>query len=113
MQANEKSGVPLHTKILIGLVAGAVLGGTLNSFLGSESAGLKFIVDQFAEPIGQLFLRLLLLLVIPLVFSSLLLGVAGLGDVRRIGRIGVKSLIYTIVISGISVIIGLTLAYLI
>lgn len=114
METDERRpGVPLHTKILIGLVAGAVLGGTLNSFLGSESPGLKFVVDQFAEPVGQLFLRLLLLLVIPLVFSSLLLGVAGLGDVRRIGRIGVKSLIYTIVISGISVIIGLTLANLI
>ncbi len=110
MQADERPGTPLHTKILIGLVAGAILGGTLNSVLGTDSPELKFAVDHFAEPVGQLFLRLLLLLVVPLVFSSLLLGVAGLGDLRRIGRIGIKSFIYTIVFSGISVIIGLTLA---
>jgi DAACS family dicarboxylate/amino acid:cation (Na+ or H+) symporter len=103
-------GVPLHTKILIGLVVGALLGGTLNSMLGSSSPGLIFMADQITNPIGQLFLRLLLLLVIPLVFSSLTLGVAGLGDLRRIGRIGVKSLVYTLIISAISVVIGLTLA---
>lgn len=106
----ERKQVPLHTKILIGLVIGAAMGGAANSILGMDSPQLKFVIDQFTEPIGQLFLRLLLLLVIPLVFSSLLLGVSGLGDLRRIGRIGVKSLIYTIVISAISVLIGLTLA---
>lgn len=106
----EGKGIPLHTKILIGLVAGAVLGGTLNATLGASSPHLEFVVAQFTDPIGQIFLRLLLLLVIPLVFSSLTLGVAGLGDLRRIGRIGVKSLVYTVIISAISVLIGLTLA---
>lgn len=110
MEAAEKRVVPLHTKILIGLVVGALAGGTINAVVGSKSAPLIFAVDHVTEPIGQLFLRLLLLLVIPLVFSSLLLGVAGLGDLRRIGRIGVKSLLYTLVISAISVLIGLTLA---
>src|SRR6185436_16166339 len=85
-------------------------GGTANSILGAGAPNLTFIASQITEPIGQLFLRLLLLLVIPLVFSSLVLGVAGLGDLRRIGRIGVKSFVYTIVISAISVVIGLTLA---
>jgi DAACS family dicarboxylate/amino acid:cation (Na+ or H+) symporter len=102
--------IPLHTKILIGLVAGALAGGTLNHFLGADAPHLIFLADHITNPIGQLFLRLLLLLVVPLVFSSLIVGVAGLGDLRRIGRIGVKSLIYTLIISAISVIIGLTLA---
>lgn len=102
--------LPLHTKILIGLIVGAIAGGTLNSILGADSQRLKLFVDHITDPIGQLFLRLLLLLVIPLVFSSLCLGVAGLGDLRRIGRIGVKSLLYTLVLSTISVVIGLTLA---
>lgn len=110
MEAVERRGIPLHTKILIGLVLGAISGGILNSVVGSDSTQLQFAVDQITEPIGQLFLRLLLLLVVPLVFSSLLLGIAGLGDLRRIGRIGVKSLIYTVIISAISVVIGLTLA---
>lgn len=106
----EAKETPLHTKILIGLIAGALAGGLLNSLLGPASVQLQFAVDHFTEPVGQLFLRLLLLLVVPLVFSSLTLGIAGLGDLRRIGRIGVKSLVYTVVISAIGVLIGLALA---
>jgi len=102
--------IALHTKILIGLVAGALIGGTLNSVLGAGAPQLTFLADHITNPIGQLFLRLLLLLVVPLVFSSLVVGVAGLGDLRRIGRIGVKSLVYTVIISAISVVIGLALA---
>jgi DAACS family dicarboxylate/amino acid:cation (Na+ or H+) symporter len=109
MAASDRR-VPLHTKILIGLVAGAAVGGTLNSVIGASNPQLVFVADQITNPIGQLFLRLLLLLVVPLVFSSLVAGVAGLGDLRRVGRIGVKSLVYTLVISAISVVIGLTLA---
>jgi len=108
--SERKNGMPLHSKILIGLVAGALLGGTLNSVLGHQNPQLNFVADQIANPIGQIFIRLLLLLVIPLVFSSLVVGVAGLGDLRSIGRIGVKSLIYTVIVSAISVLIGLTLA---
>jgi dicarboxylate/amino acid:cation (Na+ or H+) symporter, DAACS family len=110
MAASDRKRVPLHTKILIGLVAGAAAGGTLNTLLGSANPNLIFVAEQITNPIGQLFLRLLLLLVIPLVFSSLVSGVAGLGDLRRVGRIGVKSLVYTLIISAISVVIGLTLA---
>src|SRR5687768_16569820 len=108
--ASTVRGIPLHTKILIGLVLGALVGGTLNSILGAGAPNLAFVIDQITNPIGQLFLRLLLLLVVPLVFSSLVVGVAGLGDLRRIGCIGVKSLVYTPIISAISVVIGLTLA---
>jgi DAACS family dicarboxylate/amino acid:cation (Na+ or H+) symporter len=91
-------------------VAGAIAGGTANSILGASDEKLIFATRHITDPIGQLFLRLLLLLVVPLVFSSLVIGVAGLGDLRRIGRIGVKSLVYTLIISAISVLIGLTLA---
>ncbi|MCV4626389.1 cation:dicarboxylase symporter family transporter, partial [Escherichia coli] len=62
------------------------------------------------RPIGTLFLNLLLMIVVPLVFSSLVVGVAGIGDIRKLGRIGFKSFAYTLVISAISVVIGLTLA---
>jgi dicarboxylate/amino acid:cation (Na+ or H+) symporter, DAACS family len=110
MPEETRRAIPLHTKIVGGLIAGALAGGTLNSLLGAGAPALTFTADNITNPIGQLFLRLLLLLVIPLVFSSLVLGVAGLGDLRRIGRIGVKSLVYTLVISAISVAIGLTLA---
>lgn len=107
---SERRAIPLHSKILIGLVAGAVSGGLMNMLLGPGTPGLTFVSEQITNPIGQLFLRLLLLIVVPLVFSSLVVGVAGLGDLRKIGRIGVKSLVYTLIISAISVVIGLVLA---
>lgn len=105
--------LPLHTRILIGLVAGATAGGGLHAGLGGESPRLLWITEHLTEPVGQLFLRLLLMLVVPLVFCSLILGVTGIGDIRRIGRVGVKCLVYTVAISSISVLIGLSLANLI
>ena len=106
----RRKPVPLHTKILLGLIAGAALGGVLNMMMGESSTELAWIARNITEPIGTLFLRLLLLLVVPLVFSSLTMGVAGIGDIRKIGRVGLKSFAYTLVISAISVLIGLVLA---
>lgn len=100
-------GMPLHTRILIGLLAGVLGGLAANKFAGGESPQVLWIVQNITEPIGQLFLRLLLMTVIPLVFSSLIVGVAGLGDIRKLGRIGIKCLLYTVIISAISVVIGL------
>ncbi len=105
--------LPLHTRILMGLACGALSGGALNWWLGEESARLQWVTNHLTEPLGQLFLRLLLMLVVPLVFTSLTLGVAGIGDIRRVGRVGVKCLIYTVVISAISVAIGLGLSNLV
>ena len=101
---------PLHVRILIGLTIGAAAGGGARIAFGSESPALAWAVTQVAEPIGQLFLRLLLMTVVPLVFTSLVAGVAGVGDVRRLGRVGIKCLIYTLIVSVISVMIGLGLA---
>jgi dicarboxylate/amino acid:cation (Na+ or H+) symporter, DAACS family len=100
----------LHLRILAGLVLGAAIGGTLNATLGSDHTGLRFAVVQIAEPLGQLFLRLMLMLVVPLVASSLVLAVTGLGDVRKVGRLGLRSFALAIVFSGASVALGLTLA---
>ncbi len=103
-------GLALHTKILLGLVTGAMLGLAANSLWGGGHSKVDWIVRQVTEPVGTLFLRLLLMIVVPLVFSSLVVGVAGVGDIRKLGRIGVKSFVYTFVISAISVLIGLGLA---
>lgn len=102
--------MPLHTRILLGLGIGALGGLVANSLMGSDHAGLNWAVRQVAEPVGALFLRLLLMVVVPLVFSSLVVGVAGIGDLRRLGRVGLRCFVYTLVISGISVAIGLGLA---
>ena len=101
--------IPLHFRILGGLVLGALAGGITNVAAG-DAEWKNAVITWITEPVGTLFIRLLLLLVVPLVFSSLVVGVAGLGDLRTIGRIGVKSLVYTVVLSAISVLIGFTVA---
>jgi DAACS family dicarboxylate/amino acid:cation (Na+ or H+) symporter len=101
-------GMPLHTRIFIGLLVGATAGVLANATLGADHPGVLAFVRNFTAPVGQLFLRLLLMVVIPLVFSSLVVGVAGIGDPRKLGRVGLKTFAYTIVVSAISVLIGLT-----
>lgn len=107
---DKPKGMPLHTRILIGLAIGIVAGITVNALLGGEHPRVNWVVTNITEPVGQLFLRLLLMIVVPLVFSSLVVGIAGIGDIRKLGRIGLKSFAYCLVISAISVVIGLTLA---
>ena len=97
-----------HTKIFFGLIFGLVVGLLVHETAG-DAPWVGWVVDNVAYPIGQVFLRLIFMIVVPLVFSSLVLGVLELGDVRKLGRIGGKTLLYTLFASGISVAIGITL----
>ena len=107
---DKPKGIPLHTKILAGLILGVIAGITVNELWGGDHPRVVWLVDNITQPVGQLFLRLLLMIVVPLVFSSLVVGIAGIGDIRKLGRVGLKSFGYCLVISAISAIIGLTLA---
>ncbi len=107
---DKPKGIPLHTKILIGLAVGVIAGLIVNWTIGGKDPNVSWAVENFTRPIGHLFLNLLLMIVVPLVFASLVVGVAGIGDIRKLGRIGAKSFGYTLIISAISVIIGLGLA---
>ncbi len=107
---DKPKGMALHTRILIGLAVGVVAGIAVNQLLGGDHPRVVWVVEHITNPIGQLFLRLLLMIVVPLVFSSLVVGVAGIGDIRKLGRVGLKSFAYTLIVSAISVVIGLTLA---
>jgi DAACS family dicarboxylate/amino acid:cation (Na+ or H+) symporter len=100
----------LHNKILIGLAVGVIAGVTVNEVWGGDHPRVVWLVDNFTQPVGQLFLRLLLMIVVPLVFSSLVVGIAGIGDIRKLGRVGLKSFGYCLIISAISAIIGIGLA---
>ena len=107
---DKPKGMALHTKILLGLLVGVIGGLVVNTSLGGSNPNIVWFVENFTRPIGQLFLNLLLMIVVPLVFASLVVGVAGIGDIRKLGRIGLKSFAYCLVISAISVVIGLGLA---
>jgi len=104
-----RRGLPLHWRIFIGLAIGITAGCGANCFLGAQQPQVVWVVSHLTKPLGELFIRLLLMTVVPLVFSSLVVGIAGLGDVRKLGRVGFKSFGYCAVISAISVVIGLTL----
>lgn len=108
--ADKPKGMALHTKILIGLLVGVIGGLIANRTLGGDNPNVTWTIANITQPIGTLFLNLLLMIVVPLVLSSLVVGVAGIGDIRKLGRIGLKSFAYCLVISAISVVIGLGLA---
>lgn len=100
--------LPLPTRILIGLGTGLVLGIVANVFF-SQAAWLDPLIQYVAYPIGQIFLRLIFMIVIPLIFAALTLGAAELGDLKKLGRIGIKTFAFALMVTLISVTIGITL----
>lgn len=97
----------LATKIIIGLVIGAIVGLVLNL----TSPNLFNTLNSFLfTPLGKIFLNLINMLVVPIVFFSITLGVAGLGDPKKLGRIGAKTISYFLCTTAIAIIIGLILA---
>ena len=106
-------GMPLHIKVLIGFVLGAVLGLGVHYYGLEQTPLVTGLMAYLAKPFGQIFLNLLFMLVIPLMFSALVLGVAELGDIASLGRLGWKTLNYTAVVTGIAVGVGLVMVNLI
>ena len=100
-------GMKLHTKILLGLVVGLVLGVTANLTVGTSNPRVEWINNYVAGPLGQVFLRMLFMIVMPLVFASIALGVAGVGDIRKAGRIGGKAIGYFLVTTMLACTLGL------
>jgi Na+/H+-dicarboxylate symporter len=90
--------VKLYHKILIGLVLGFIAG----LILGEKAAYLK--------PIGDIFIRCLRLIVVPLILATLVTGVSSAGDIRKVGRLGIRTVVYFIVTTTFAVIIGLIVA---
>ena len=100
-------GMRLHNKILIGLAVGAILGALANWRLGTTHPTVEWINAYIAVPVGQVFLRMLFMVVMPLVFASISLGVAGLGDIRKVGRVGGKAIGYFLATTALAATLGL------
>ena len=109
MEATKKGGLPLHWLMLIGFVVGLGGGLAVNMLVGPETEWVVWLTTNITGPAGQIFLRLLFMLVIPLLFSALVIGVAEMGDLKSLGRAGWKTLALTVLMSGIAVIIGLVM----
>lgn len=104
---HDGKGMKLHTKILLALVVGAVAGVAANLTLGGDDSRVVWVNTYLAGPMGQIFLRMLFMIVMPLVFSSISLGVAGLGDLRKVGKVGGKAIGYFFGTTAIAAIFGL------
>lgn len=107
-----KKRLPLHTKIIIGLLLGLISGLVVNA-LYPANQNVQWFVSNMAYPAGQIFLRMIFMIVIPLIFTAIVLGVADFKDIHKIGRVGIKSLLFTVVITAVSVLIGITLVNLV
>jgi len=96
----------LHNRILLGLVLGALVGVSLNLTVGLPP-GLETFIRNVTEPIGNLWLNALIMVVIPLVVSTLALGVAGLGSLAKVGRIGGLALLTFLSLTATAATLGL------
>lgn len=97
----KKFKISLAAQILIGLILGVIVGAV---FYGNAN------VQTYLQPIGDIFLNLIKMIVVPIIISTLIVGVAGTGDMKQLGRLGGKTLIYFEVITTIAIIVGLLAA---
>ena len=97
----KKFKISLASQILIGLFLGIVIGWI---FYGNTN------VQTYLQPIGDIFLNLIKMIVVPIIISTLIVGVAGTGDIKQLGRLGGKTLIYFEVITTIAIVVGLLAA---
>ena len=109
--AKTTAKLPFHWKIGIGFGLGLLL-GLIVHLVSPDASWVHEVTTYLTTPISGLFLSLIFMLIVPLIFSALVMGVSEMGDIRSLGRIGWKSLAYTIVLSGVAVLIGLLLVNL-
>ncbi|MCZ8512213.1 cation:dicarboxylase symporter family transporter [Paenibacillus filicis] len=91
----------LAVQIVIGLVLGIALGA---AFYGNPA------ISTYLQPIGDVFMRLIKMIVVPIVISTLIVGVAGVGDIKKLGKLGGKTLLYFEVVTLIAIVVGLLFA---
>jgi len=99
----KKFRISLATQILVGLILGIIIGGI---FYENPK------IETYLQPLGDIFLHLIKMIVVPIIISTLIVGVAGTGDMKQLGRLGGKSLIYFEVITTVAIVIGLLSANL-
>ncbi|CNB60568.1 glutamate/aspartate:proton symporter GltP [Yersinia intermedia] len=98
--------IGLAWQILIALVLGILVGAVLHNQIESR----EWLVSNVLSPAGDIFIRLIKMIVVPIVISTLIVGIAGVGDAKKLGRIGLKTIIYFEVITTVAIIVGITLA---
>ena len=95
-------------KILIALVLGIIIG----TLIHNNDYYKELLLGSFLQPAGKIFILLIKMIVIPIVISTLIVGIAGVGDAKKFGRIGVKTIIYFEIVTTAAIFIGLLIANL-
>ena len=106
MSEVARKGLSLQWQMLAGFAIGLVAGLIAYSF-AREAAWVTFVTTYITGPIGQVFLRLLFMLVIPLLFSALVVGISEMGEIKSLKRVGLRTLLYTVLVSAIAVAVSL------
>ena len=104
--AREAARFPLHLQMLAGFAIG-LAAGLLANTLANGAPWIETVTTTITGPVGQLFLRLLFMLVLPLLFAALVTGVAEMGDLAQLKRVGGRTLLYTFALSAMSVALAL------
>lgn len=112
MEKENKKEMPLATKIMIALALGIVTGIATYS-LPSGTLKDTILINGVFEIVGQIFLRSIMMIVVPLVFISLVNGAASMGDISKLGRVGGKTILFYISTTALAIIIALALGFLI
>ncbi len=102
----KKRGLDLQWQMLIGFTVG-LTAGLIVYATQRDAAWVDAVTTYVTQPIGQIFLRLLFMLVIPLLFSALVVGISEMGEIRSLKRVGLRTLAYTVVVSAIGVAVSL------
>ncbi|KFD21024.1 MULTISPECIES: glutamate/aspartate:proton symporter GltP [Tatumella] len=98
--------ISLAWQILIALILGIVAGTVLHN----QPEYRDWLILNILKPAGDIFIHLIKMIVVPIVVSSLIIGIAGVGDAKKLGRIGVKTILYFEIITTVAIILGITLA---
>ncbi len=101
-----KPKLSLAWQILIGLVLGIAVGALLNHF----SAEKAWWISNVLKPAGDIFIRLIKMIVVPIVIATLVVGIAGVGDSKKLGRIGLKTILYFEIVTTLAIVVGLFFA---
>ncbi|KEZ86039.1 sodium:dicarboxylate symporter [Clostridium sulfidigenes] len=105
----KKGKISLSTKIFIGLILGLITGIIFN-FIPQGFIRDELLINGVFYLVGQAFLKAIMMLVVPLVFISLVNGAASMGDIKKLGRIGVKTVLFYLATTAIAISIALSLS---
>lgn len=109
----ERKPMGLSTKIFMALIVGALLGVGIHYFMPAGYLRDTIIIEGVFYVVGQGFIRLMQMLVVPLVFCSLICGSMAIGDTKTLGKVGIKTVLFYLFTTAVAVVIALATAYVI